>query len=159
MSYGKILRRASILAVAAGGLLVSSCTTLLQDVLKKPELSVEDVRVQNVALNELALELVLKVKNPNNFTVALAGIDYQVDAMGMTLGQGATKEPLKLEPNLAQDIVIPLSLKPEAAFRFAQAYLTKSKGKDLLATVQTTVHFDTPVGPLSLNFSDDQKVR
>lgn len=136
---------------------LASCTTILKEVLQKPQMSLENVAVTNVALNEVALELVLKVTNPNSFTVNMAGIDYQVNALGMTLGEGAIKEALVLAPQEPVTVKIPLSLQPQAAFKFAQAYLAKSK--DLVASVETTVHFQSPLGPLSLDFKNDQKLR
>ena len=139
------------------GLSLSSCTTVLKEVVKEPKMSIQDVSLQKVTLQEVAMEVAMTVTNPNAFTVDLAGIDYQVQALGMTLGQGETNQALVLAPNKPLQIKLPLRLKPEAALKFAQAYLSRSQ--DVVATVQTTVRVNSPVGPLSLQFSEDQKVR
>ena len=153
-----IIRRLATLNFVLGiGLFLSSCTTVLKEVIKEPQMSIQNVSLQKVTLQEVALEVALTVNNPNAFTVDLAGIDYQVQALGMTLGQGESSEPLVLAPNAPLHIKLPLRLAPEAAMKFAQAYLTHSK--DIEATVQTTVRVNSPVGPLSLHFSENQKLR
>ena len=134
-------------------LLLSSCATVGEMVLEKPQVTLKDVAIGKVSLDEMELNATLDVVNPNSFPLNLSAIDYQVDSMGMTLGKGSTLEALNLKPGVKQTIRLPLTLTTLSALKLGQAYASPAQ-KQLPVTLQATVTVTSPVGPLSLNFQD-----
>lgn len=147
-------------ALFMAGMFLTACASVESMVPQRPEVALKNVTLGKVSLTEVQLDATLDVLNPNAYALNLAGIDYQVDAMGMTLGKGSTFEAIKLQPGVKQTVKLPLTLTTASAIKFGQAYYSTTQ-KQLPVTLQATVKVLSPVGPLSLNFQDvkDLKAR
>jgi LEA14-like dessication related protein len=131
---------------------VSACTST-GIVPQRPQVELMAVSLGKISLTEVELQATLDVLNPNDYPLNLSGIDYQVDALGMTLGKGSTLEAIRLQPGVKQTVKLPLTLTTASAVKFGQAYYSQAL-KELPVTLQATVKVNSPVGPLSLNFED-----
>ncbi len=64
-------------------LLIVSCAGLqTKDLVKKPEIAVQDVRFNEVTFESIGMMVNLAVKNPNLFGVRVAGYDYNLKVAG-----------------------------------------------------------------------------
>lgn len=120
---------------------------------EKPQVALKNVEIGKVGLTEVELFATLEVINPNDYDLNLAAIDYQVDALGMTLGKGSSLEAIRLQPHTKQTVKLPLTLTTASAVKFGQAYYSPAQ-KQLPVSLQATVKVNSPVGPISLNFED-----
>ncbi|HET9237146.1 MAG TPA: LEA type 2 family protein [Oligoflexus sp.] len=133
-------------------LFFAACTSM-NLVPEKPQVALKNVELGKVGLTDVELIAVLDVTNPNDYDLNLAAIDYQVDALGMTLGKGSSLEAIRLQPHMKQTVKLPLTLTTASAVKFGQAYYSPGQ-KQLPVSLQATVKVNSPVGPISLNFED-----
>jgi LEA14-like dessication related protein len=133
-------------------LFVTACASM-KLVPEKPQVALKNVELGKVGLTEVELFATLDVINPNDYDLNLAAIDYQVDALGMTLGKGSSLEAIRLQPHRKQTVRLPLTLTTASAVKFGQAYYSPGQ-KQLPVSLQATVKVNSPVGPISLNFTD-----
>jgi LEA14-like dessication related protein len=133
-------------------LVLAACTTM-KIIPEKPKVELTNVTLGKVSLTEIELFATLDVLNPNNYALDLLGIEYQVDALGMTLGKGKATDAIHLPPGEKQVVKLPLTLTTASALKFGQAYYAPGL-KELPVTLQATVKVNSPVGPLSLDFED-----
>lgn len=133
-------------------LFVTACASMSL-VPEKPQVALKNVELGKVGLTEVELFATLDVINPNDYDLNLAAIDYQVDALGMTLGKGSSLEAIRLQPHMKQTVKLPLTLTTASAVKFGQAYYSPGQ-KQLPVSLQATVKVNSPVGPISLNFTD-----
>jgi LEA14-like dessication related protein len=131
---------------------LTACTSM-NLVPQKPELALKNVELGKVGLTEVELFATLDVINPNDYDLNLAAIEYQLDALGMTLGKGSSLEAIRLQPHVKQTVKLPLTLTTASAVKFGQAYYSPGQ-KQLPVSLQATVKVNSPVGPISLNFED-----
>lgn len=138
-------------------LFFTACTSV-NLVPERPQVALKNVELGKVGLTEVELFAILDVINPNDYDLNLAAIDYQVDALGMTLGKGSSLEAIRLQPHMKQTVKLPLTLTTASAVKFGQAYYSPRQ-KQLLVSLQATVKVNSPVGPISLNFADVKDVK
>ncbi|WP_141733040.1 LEA type 2 family protein [Oligoflexus tunisiensis] len=139
------------------GWILAACTTM-NIVPEKPQVELTNVTLGQVSITEVELFATLAVLNPNDYALDLSGIEYQVDALGMTLGKGKALEAIHLPPGVKQAVKLPLTLTTASALKFGQAYYSPGL-KELPVTLQATVTVNSPVGPLSLDFSDVKDIK
>lgn len=95
-------------------LFLSGCEGLksgaFKDAVKQPQVSLEKMAVSGMDLNTVNLLLTLKVNNPNNFTLALAGYDYDVKLNSKSMIKGTTNNGFSVPAKSTSPVTIPLSL-------------------------------------------------
>ncbi len=138
--------------ILAWSLFFTACASM-NLVPERPQVTLKNVELGKIGLTEVELHATLDVINPNDYALNLAGIDYQVDALGMTLGKGSSLEAIRLQPHVKQTVKLPLTLSTASAVKFGQAYYSPAQ-RQLPVTLLATVKVNSPVGPLSLNFED-----
>lgn len=97
------------LLLSAMALLLSACATL-QEVVKEPKVSVQDVRVKAVSLSDMQLDFDLGVENPNPVGISLKGFTYQLDVEEQSLLSGERKQRIKVGANKQSTVTLPLKL-------------------------------------------------
>ncbi|HEY9149084.1 MAG TPA: LEA type 2 family protein [Gammaproteobacteria bacterium] len=103
------------LLVSASLLLLGACAAL-QEVVKEPKVSVEDMLIKGVSFSDMQLDFVLGVENPNPVGISLSGLSYNLDVEGKSLVAGESRERLKVAANGNGRMTLPLSLKYEEVF-------------------------------------------
>lgn len=129
-----------------------ACATLP----KKPDVALEAITVGKVSSSEVQMNVALKVTNPNDFAVKISGIDYKVNSLGRTLGEGQTLESLELKGKSSQIVSLPIDLNSDSVLQFAQAYLIK--GGDMKVDLLGQVKIESPVA-LNLDFHEEKNLR
>lgn len=93
--------------------LLSGCEQLnqqLKNVVKEPSVSVQNLSVTGLNLDSVNLLLRLKVSNPNDFKLALAGYDYQIKFNNKELLKGETSEGFSVPAAAASSVDVPLTI-------------------------------------------------
>lgn len=91
--------------------LLSGCSQLnLNKVVKEPSVQVQNIAVRDVNLDSVGLDLILKVSNPNAFSLALAGYDYRIRFNDQQLVEGSTNEGFRVAANASNQIKVPFTV-------------------------------------------------
>lgn len=100
-----------ILAVSAL-VILDGCSLFdrLANRIKKPSISVEDVRVTDFNFKEMELTYDIKVKNPNKLPVRMLAYDYNLDINENMLVQGKQQEQLNIKASDESRFQIPMRL-------------------------------------------------
>ncbi len=93
-------------------ILLGACSTVLQEVLKAPEVTVTDFKLAKAGLINQTLAVTLKVKNPNKVPLPIKGFSYKIDLAGDEFANGNTQEEFTIpaggEKNI--DVYVTLNL-------------------------------------------------
>lgn len=93
MSIGAAIRW---LLVLATGLTVVACAGLVGPPSEPPRVSLADVGIEEFGLLEQKLRLVLRVQNPNDVAIGIAGLSYELEVNGRRLAQGVSDQALRV---------------------------------------------------------------
>jgi LEA14-like dessication related protein len=74
---------------------LSACTTL-SDPIEAPQVSIADLRLNEVTLFEQQYSLRLRVKNPNPFDVPVTGMAFTLKLNGIDFARGVSRESVRL---------------------------------------------------------------
>ena len=97
-------RRLAVLAVAMLGLTALGGCAGLQLGMKKPEVTVANIRLLDVNLLEQRFLLTLRVMNPNTSEIAIEGLTFKVDLNGQPFAKGVGNQPVVV-PRLGEAMV------------------------------------------------------
>jgi LEA14-like dessication related protein len=104
--------RLRIFAVLALGtlLVLSGCESLsgLGDVIRKPEVRVIGVEIEELTFQGMRMRFDVEIQNPNPVGVQLAGFDYRFEVDGATMVNGNLEERFGLEPRGRSVIPVPV---------------------------------------------------
>ncbi len=98
--------------VALAAVLVLSCARWKvagKRLVDKPEVVLRSLRIDDLSLQELTLVADITVRNPNNFGVSLAGLDYELAVGQHPLVRGRKDEPLRVGAGGKTDVSLPFS--------------------------------------------------
>lgn len=124
-----------------------SCSSLVEKLLKDPEVKVVDVKVTDVSAKDLSLDLKLNVNNPNPRSFTIGKIAYGLSLSGDKVTEGVYDKSIEIPAEGATDVVVPLKFKYSSLQTLVSNLLKKSLTKDyeLTGTVD--------VGILSIPFT------
>ena len=96
----KILTRLFIIAIVG---LLAACVNnpILNNVMKtlSPEVTVADFRLLNMGILEQNYVLQLRIKNPNSFSLPIAGLNYQFDINDQEFANGTSDKAITIPAN------------------------------------------------------------
>lgn len=115
-----------------------------------PDISVGDIAWKELSLSKASGELRLNVKNLNQFTASLSDLNYGLKLNGTKIVNGAIPKKMDFEANGAQELVIPLEIKP---LDFGFAAFNMLKGGEANYSLDGNVKVDTPYGALKQGFA------
>ncbi|HSH41588.1 MAG TPA: LEA type 2 family protein [Arenicellales bacterium] len=100
--------RAAIAAVAALALALAGCTALMRRP-DPPRVSLTNIRLLELGLFEQRFELGLRVQNPNEFGLDLAGMDYRLEVNGESFATGVAADRVSVPASGETVIYVPVS--------------------------------------------------
>jgi len=130
-------------------------------------MSVADLQIKHLGLNEQAFTIRVKVDNPNAFALPIAGLNYGLNVMGIDVAAGQTSGGVRVQAKNSDFIDINLSTNlikavPDIAKALA------NNGGNLDYGFNGNVNLDNPLiknvpfnknGTLKLSLSDLLKLR
>lgn len=157
-SSPKVLSKALLMPIVV--LAVTGCAYLREAIgfeLRRPQLALTDVSVEGASLSALDLALVIRVDNPNDFTLEFAKLDYDVKVDGAELARGTYNQKITLPAEAHILVKLPLRIQTNQAL----AIVTKvfRSNQDSIAEVSSTADFITPIGSLAVKFHDRKPLR
>lgn len=131
----------SIAAPAALLLILAGCATL-NDLVRKPEVSVIRVVPTRADFERIDLEMELLVKNPNPVGIRLAGYDYDLTVDGASFFRGSMNEPVELAAEGSSTFKVPLTLSYRELFSSVKSLADETESA---YRIETGFLFDLPV--------------
>ena len=90
---------------------IFGCSTVQNLVnIKKPNVSIENVRLTGMSLNDLDLAVALKVDNPNQLTADLEGFDFDFQINQSSFLKGQQDNPQTIEAMKSSSFEVPLKI-------------------------------------------------
>lgn len=121
-----------------------------------PEISVSSLTVYELGLSGARIDVVLSVVNPNEFAVAVDGLQYALTTGGMTLADGFIQSLPRIEKNDRLSLSVPIELDFLSVGRQAMRLL---EGNTAPYRISGEMHFNVPGGGRkALSFSKDGHV-
>ncbi len=91
--------------------LLQGCSQMnLDNVVKEPDLKVQNIAVRDLNLDSVVLDLIMEVNNPNAYPLALAGYDYRIRFNDYQLVNGSTDEGFRVNANDSSQIRVPFTV-------------------------------------------------
>lgn len=140
----KLSKTNSISMLLILGVILQGCSTVNQmlNSLQRPGVAVDRVRISGLSFDDIDLLFDLKVNNPNNVKISLAGFDYDFFLNGNSFVKGQQDKGLNIEAGGESIVEVPISL------RFADVYQTYNSLKNDDSTdyeLRLGFAFDIPV--------------
>ncbi|MEJ2048821.1 MAG: LEA type 2 family protein [Calditrichota bacterium] len=79
--------------------------------IKKPGVSVQDVRITHLTFTSIDLSFILAIDNPNALSISLAGFDYNLILNNNSFLKGEQEKTVSIESRSTSQVEIPLQLK------------------------------------------------
>ncbi len=105
----KVFGLSVLIFVLAG--INSGCSSLTKDLLKDPEVKVTDFQVTGVSLEDVSVNLLLNVKNPNPIPVKLDQVQYTLNFSGEKVTEGSLDKGLDIPASGENTVSMPLKFK------------------------------------------------
>lgn len=89
---------------------LNACSTVLQEVLKEPEVSLGEVKLIKVGLINQTFSLRLIVTNPNQIALPIKSFNYAIHLAGDEFASGNTAQPFSIPANGSESIDLTVKL-------------------------------------------------
>lgn len=111
--------------------MLSSCALLNQSMnLKDPEVAVTDFAVTDVTMEDVAVNLLLNIKNPNQVALKLDQISYALNFSGNMVTEGIIDKGLTVPAVGEGNITIPLKFKYGSLGNVLSSIMKNTYSKD-----------------------------
>ncbi|MDW7731939.1 MAG: LEA type 2 family protein [Methanolobus sp.] len=118
--------------------------------LKDTNVTFEDLQINEISSEQIDLTITVDIYNPNDVTVELERMDYDIYANDVRIASGSFEEPLEIPPgetvSTSTNIVAPVSTVPSAI-------VSALMGGEVTWTMEGTMFFNTPNGTIEQTFS------
>jgi LEA14-like dessication related protein len=88
-----------------------SCASLTEGLLKDPEVKVVDFTLQDISIEDVALNLKVNVNNPNPIPLNLDQINYELKFSGEKVTEGIFSKGISIPASGSNEVMIPLKFK------------------------------------------------
>lgn len=116
-----------------GGLLLAfllmSCSNLTKEIIKDPEVSLQEIKMQNFSFEKVQLVAHIQVKNPNPIPLKIDSVDYKLKLGSEEVTSGVLDKGLDIESNSEKAFQIPLEFKLASIGNLMGQFLQNKKTK------------------------------
>ena len=125
-------------------IVVSGCQSLqdLADSIRKPSLSITDVRVTDFAFDEIELTYDVQVDNPNPVAVQMLSYDYDFNINSNDFIEGSQDKQLRIESSGTSTFQIPMRLNFQELYNLFNGLRGKNEAD---YNLMANLNFDLPV--------------
>ena len=117
-----------------------------------PEASVQSADLRNVSLQTVDIGLTLGLHNPNDFSIPVEGIDWNLSLFDESVARGQANPEAEIPAGATTDVDVPISLRL-SDLRDTASHLRSSS--DIPYELGGQVHFQVPTGTVSVDFRRD----
>lgn len=109
---------------------ILSCSTLTGDLIKDPVLSVNSLNVTQVSLQDISMNLVLNVDNPNPVPLNLTQVAYTLIFSNEKVTEGIFENGVNIPASGSSNIVVPLKFQYNTIGNLLNGVLNNKLTKD-----------------------------
>jgi LEA14-like dessication related protein len=117
---------------------------------QRPDVAFQRIEAQNWSLDGVNLNLVFRVKNPNDLALEVAKVDYQLEVEGHRILRGSPNNGVSLPANGTRDLVFPARVRFLDVLPAVTAIFTRDA---LRWRASGTLGIQTPIGILDYPLS------
>ena len=118
--------------------------------LRDTNVTFEGLEINEISTEQIDLTITVNIYNPNDVTVELERMDYDIYANDVRIASGSFEDPLEIPPeqtvSTTTNIVAPVSTVPSAIL----SILMEGEAN---WTIEGTMYFNTPDGTIEQTFS------
>ena len=139
------LKRLGILfGIALTILAGTGCSSLIQSVVKSPEVRLDEVRVENLGLQTADLIFQLEVFNPNAVNLKIDSVDYKLVLNDKPFADGHINKAAELPANKKVMVDVPIKVEFKRVFDSLFAAFQKPETKYVLSGTAKLGPFSVP---------------
>ena len=142
MPFGRLFAAALLLLSLNG---CAYAKAALCAAFQKPELSFQRIEASRWSLDGVDLNVVFRVKNPNDLALEVAKVDYQFEVEGHRILRGSPNRGVSLPANGSKDLVFPARVRFVEVLPAVTAIFTRD---NLRWRASGTLGVETPIGIL-----------
>jgi LEA14-like dessication related protein len=149
-----------IIPLVCASALLHGCSFLKETIglgPRRPNVQVYTIEVKKVSLLALEMQVTVQVDNPNDFALNLSRLRYNLVAAGLPVAEGR-HEPMVSVPASGKSLVkLPLSVNATNVVKLVQMIVDGTTDPEAFLTA--TADFETPFGPIEVDFEDRRPLR
>ena len=135
---------------------LTGCASLARRAFVNPVVTVADTKVTGLSARGGALDVTLRVENPNDFRLDVGAVRYTVWVDSTQVATGSIDRVVTLEPRATTQVVVPVQFALDAVAMVAVRFMTTGS---LRYRVAGQFDYVTPFGRLTRPFASDGQVR
>ena len=139
-------------ATALALVLATAACSAIRDIFKEPDIQLDHVVVRGIGLTGGNLDLVVKVENPNNFSLQGTKLQVGIDVEGSHLGDVTYDSDFAVPESGTTTVTLPLRFGWSGVGSAVRAALSYG---DLPYTMQGQATLQTPWGPKAVSFTHE----
>ena len=154
------LLRLIITPLMITSVLMQGCTFLKESIglgPRQPKVQIYGVEVKKATFVAIDLQITVQVENPNDFALKLSRLRYNMNADSLAIAAGQYDPEITIAPTVKTLVKLPLTVNADSVVKLMQMLLD---GKtDPMALITATADFQTPFGPIEVDFDDRRPLR
>lgn len=100
-----------LVAALCAGFFYTGCSSIGKQLVKDPEVKVVDFDITDISLQDVSLNIVMNVKNPNPVPIKLDQISYNLKFSGEQVTEGVLSKGVNIPASGQSDVAVPLKFK------------------------------------------------
>lgn len=125
---------------------------------QRPKVALVDIEATNASFTTVELLAHLRVDNPNSFELEFHSLSYQLKVEDTLLATGAYGPAIKIPEESHIIVRLPLKIDALSAAQLIKDFLS-GKMRDLLFGFKASAVFESPFGPIDVDFHDQKSLK
>ncbi len=124
---------------------------------RQPKVRIYAVEVKKATVMAIEMQITVQVENPNDFALKLSRLRYDMNAESLAIAAGQYDPEITIPPAVKTLVKLPLTVNADSVIKIMQMLLDGQK--DPMAVIKATADFQTPFGPIEVDFDDKRPLR
>jgi len=140
--------------------LMQGCTFLKEAIglgPRRPKVQIHAVEVKKASVTAIDLQITVQVENPNDFALKLSRLRYNMNTDSLSVAAGQYDPEITIPPSGKALVKLPLTVNAESVIKLMQMLLDGRSDPE--AFITATADFQTPFGPIEVDFDDRRPLR
>jgi LEA14-like dessication related protein len=124
---------------------------------RRPKVQIYAIEVKKATVLAIDLQITVQIENPNDFALKLSRLRYNMNADALAVAAGQYDPEITIPPSVKTLVKLPLKVNAESVIKLMQMLLDGNA--DPVALITATADFQTPFGPIEVDFDDRRPLR
>jgi LEA14-like dessication related protein len=149
-----------IMPILCTSLFLQGCSFLKETIglgPRQPKVQIYAIEVKKATVLAIDLQITVQVENPNDFALKLSRLRYNMNADALAVAAGQYDPEITIPPSGKTLVKLPLKVNADSVIKLMQMLLDGNA--DPIALITATADFQTPFGPIEVDFDDRRPLR